>query len=70
MKRFGERDTRFPGVQKMAEHPLQDRTGVDTQKVRFHNWFYVIFQGKAILSSLSKCLSRKQQYPSQNSSCH
>ncbi len=64
MKRFGERDTRFPGAQKMLEHPEHDHVVEDAEKVHFHNWFNEIFQGITVLASLSKCLSRKQKYPS------
>ncbi len=59
MKRFGERDTRFPGAQKMPEHPEQDHDGEDAEQVHFHNWFKEIFHGKAVLSKLSKNLSHK-----------
>ncbi len=59
MKRFDERDTRFPGAQEMPEHPEKDHNGENAEQVHVHNWWHEIFHTKAVLSKLSKNLSRK-----------
>ncbi len=61
MKRFGERDTRFPGARQMPEHSEQDHDGGNAGELHFHNCCYEMFQGKAVLSRLLKNLSRKQK---------
>ncbi len=57
MKRFGEKNTRFPGAQEVPERRDQDQEREDSERVYFHNWFIETVNCKAALSILSKKLS-------------
>ncbi len=61
MKRFGEKNTRFPGSRGDPVHYKQDQKREDSERIHFHNWLIETVNCKAALSILSKKLSKINQ---------
>lgn len=61
MKRFGEKDTSFPGARETPEKPEAAQNRDQAEHMHFHNWVDAAFHARTRLARLCLDLSRKSE---------